>query len=135
MRTMLISLFTVLFLSAGAFAQSTTPPTRTFGGCNKPGTLCFGPAALLSVTAYNLTDKTVEASFSPGLGYGFTAYPNKWYAVGVDVFVSMKTGPYSTISYSVIAKFANYLRIGVAREVVGGNKSWYIPLGVGLDIP
>jgi len=126
----------VLLASPAVLAQAAPPaPTRTFGGCNGPGTICFGPSALLSVTAYNLTAKTVEASFSPGLGYGVTFFQKQWYATGLDVFVSMKTGPYSTISYSVIGKFANYLRIGVAREVIGGNKSWYIPLGVGADIP
>ncbi len=125
----------VLLAPPAVFAQATPAPTRTFGGCNGPGTICFGPSALLSVTAYNLTNGTVEASFSPGLGYGVTFFQKQWYATGLDVFVSMKTGPYSTISYSLIAKFANYLRIGVAREVVGGNKSFYIPLGIGSDIP
>lgn len=113
-----------------------TPPvttTRTFGGCNKIGTFCAGPSALVTVMAYDLTKHKVVGSFAPGLGYGFTIRPNEWYAFGLDGGVSLSTSGQSNLSF--MFKFANYIHVGVARSFGDGGASWLVPIGFGMDIP
>jgi hypothetical protein len=148
------ALAAAVMLSSPAFAQaspaggtladvapSSLPPapapTRTFGGCNKLGTFCAQPSGLITLTGYNITTKEVMATFQPGFGYGFTIHPEDWYAFGLDAFVALQpktdAGP-QRVSLSLVAKFANYLRVGIGRERVGDRSSWVIPIGFGIDV-
>lgn len=129
------ALLFICFLPDIAKAQTApvAEPTRTFGGCNKIGTFCAGPSALITVAAYDLTNHKVVGSFAPGLGYGFTMRPKEWYAYGLDAGLSLQTSGQS--SFSLMFKFANYIHVGVARSFGDAGGAWLIPVGFGIDLP
>lgn len=133
----------LLALAMPARAQAPDPKpdpstTRTFGGCNSTGTFCAGPSILLPLSGYNLTTRTVVANFTPGVGYGITVYPKQWYAAGLDVFIGLKPpigADPQEVKLSLMVKFASYVRVGVARQIIDGKASWVVPIGLGLDVP
>lgn len=134
----LSALFLALAFTSAAKAQTATPvvvaePTRTFGGCNKIGTFCAGPSALVTVGGYDLTHHKVVGSFAPGLGYGFTIHPNDWYATGLDGGVSLNTSGQSSLT--LMFKFANYIHVGISRQFGDSGAAWIVPIGFGIDIP
>lgn len=126
--------FAALLLAGPAFAQEPPVPQRLVGGCNAKGTICAGPSVAISPAAWDLTHHTVVASLSPGLGYGVTFWPDRWYSCGLDYFLTMQSGPVSGISQALMAKAANgYLRVGIARQLFDGRKTWLVPVGIGVD--
>lgn len=126
-----------ILATAPAFGQEVPPPVpqRLVGGCNKTGSICFGPSIAISMTAFDLTHKRVIGSFAPGLGYGVTFNQNRWDAFGLDFYLSMTTGPQEGVTFAGLFKFANgYVRIGLARQILtNGPSSTSIPAGIGLD--
>ena len=82
-----------------------------------------------------MTTGAVEASFSPGIGYGLTFNPTQWYAAGVDLYLSIDPGPGQRVSGAIMAKLiGGWFRVGLARDFVSaGKKCTRIPIGVGLD--
>jgi hypothetical protein len=119
-------------------APSDPPPvppvtSSSFGGC-PTSKVCFGPWVSVNLMAANLTSGKIEASFSPGVGYGVTGWPGQWYSLGFAL-----TGDANPSSQQAqvggIFSFANgYLHIGLSKSFIGDH-SWRIPLGFTLPLP
>lgn len=127
-------------LSAGARAQTAVPgPTAapvtasTFGGCVPSGKVCFGPSLAITAVAINVSKGIVEGSFTPGLGYGFSAFQGKWYSFGADVYGDVDPA-HQQASVALLLKLVNgYVRIGASKGFIGDH-SWRIPIGIGIDL-
>lgn len=110
------------------------PPSTRFGGCTRSGKICFGPSLALAVSAINLTKKSVEGSFKPGLGFGMTVNPGRWSSYGVDFYLTLDPGPTQTASGALMIKFLNgYARAGISKGFIG-DTSLRIPIAVGVDL-
>lgn len=111
-------------------------PTR-FGGCNKVGTLCYGPAANLSLVLFNMRTKDFTLGVVPGVGYGVTFFASQPYKLGVGFFGNFKgnsaNSPSSGMASAVVS-FAEYVRIGAAYEVIGGNGTPYLLGSIGANL-
>lgn len=110
------------------------PAPSKFGGCTKSGKICFGPSLALAVSAINITKKTVEGAFKPGLGFGMTVNPGKWSSYGVDFYLTLDPGPTQTASGALMIKFLNgYARAGISKGFIG-DTALRIPIAVGVDL-
>ena len=136
-----VAIFLLLgLLSAGARAQTSVPgPTAapviasTFGGCVPSGKVCFGPSLAITAVAINISKGTVEGSFTPGLGYGFSAFQGQWYSFGADVYGDVNPAAQQA-SVALLLKLVNgYVRIGASKGFIGDH-SWRIPIGIGIDL-
>lgn len=111
-------------------------PTR-FGGCSKHGNFCYGPAANLSLVLFNMRTGDFTLGVIPGVGYGITAFANQPYKVGVGFFGNFKSksenSPSSGMA-SVVLSFAEYVRLGAAYEVIGGNGTPYMLGSIGANL-
>lgn len=131
-------LLSSLALGTGALAEdksvvATPPPSRIYGGCFAGGKVCVAPSASLTMVAINLSTKVVEGAFSPGIGVGFTAYPDQWFAFGADGFLSLDPGA-NKATVAFMGKFlSGYLRVGVSKGLIG-DSSWRIPVAFGVDL-
>lgn len=123
----------------GDVAPSDPPPATPtrFGGCNKPGTFCYGPAANLSLVLFNMKTKDFTLGVVPGIGYGATFFANQPYKVGVGFFGNFKGASANSPSSgmgSAVVSFAEYVRIGFAYEVIGGAGTPYLLGSVGANL-
>lgn len=105
----------------------------SFGGCTVDGKWCFGPSVAITAAAINLTKKSVEGAFAPGLGYGLQLNKGQWYSVGADFYADINPAT-QQVSLAVMLKLVNgYLRIGASKGFIG-DTAWRIPIGIGVDI-
>lgn len=120
-------------------APSDPPPATAtrFGGCNKIGTFCYGPAANLSLVLFNMKTGDFTLGVVPGVGYGITAFANQPYKIGVGLFGNFKgnsaNSPSSGMASAVVS-FAEYVRIGAAYEVIGGHGTPYLLGSIGANL-
>jgi hypothetical protein len=115
-------------------APSDPPPSSMFGGCLKSGKVCFSPSVSITIAALNFSTKKIEGAFSPGVGYGFTAYPGQWYSVGADAYFTLDPGAQQA-SISLLGKFLNgYFRVGPSKGFIG-DTSWRLLFGSGVNVP
>ncbi|HVV53031.1 MAG TPA: hypothetical protein VHO06_25450 [Polyangia bacterium] len=139
-----LSLFiglSALILGMNSARAQSSPPDRTFGGCNSSGTICGGPSASASFVILDLTDGTSHGGFVPGAGYGVTFSANQWYNYGLALYASYVTGNGAPDIFTplLVASFAEYLRIGVglqrtsAEGNVPGKTDVIMTFGLGLD--
>ena len=113
-------------------------PDRRFGGCTDDHEVCAGPAAALSVVSHSLETGETVAGLIPGVGYGVTAFADKWYNVGADLFLEVRTGEGPDVfAPAFLLSFAEYLRVGVAFERTSNagesNTDTRLLLGIGAD--
>jgi len=110
-----------------------------FGGCFAGGQLCAGPSATVTLGTFDLATQKFAGGVSPGLGYGLTYAPDRWYAVGLAGYLAFSVGggQPNSAKPAVIASFANYLRLGaaysIAEQSVGTLRAWSLVFGVGAD--
>ena len=116
--------FVVAFVSCYAtlfatHAQAQVAPSPQFGGCFASGKLCAGPSAAITVASFNLATSQFSGGISPGLGYGVTYAPDQWYAVGLDLYASLRLGQGqpNQATFSAMGHFANYVFIGVGPSI------------------
>jgi hypothetical protein len=127
------SLLLALALASPARAE------RQFGGCVDRLRLCFGASASLHLLQWNLTTKKLAAGIVPGAGYGATWAPETWHSVGLHLYLSSVVGggQPGNVTPSLVASFANYLRLGTGAKVsVDGGPArveWLLLLGIGSD--
>ena len=135
MRRFLASLALLAALSASPAARA----DRQFGGCSEEIHTCFGFSASLHLVEVNLSARKIGGGFVPGAGYGATFAPDKWYAAGLAAYLSTSVGggKPSNVTPSLVASFANYLRVGVGLSVAEQGSTWgtewLLLLGVGSD--
>jgi hypothetical protein len=132
-----------LFVGTAAFAQEPAPepaPTRRFGGCSTSGRICAGPAVSVSLVGYDLRAKKLQTGLMPGLGYAVSYWASDWYAVGLGVYAAVRQESGNTNgSFTMLASFAEYCRIGIARDVVSATDAtpavgrWVVLGGFGAD--
>lgn len=119
----------------------TALPARAeqFGGCFAGGKLCAGPSATITVGEFNLATQKFSGGVSPGIGYGMTYAPERWYATGLAGYLAFSVGGAQPNSArpALLLSFANYLRLGVGLAVterdVGTLKQWSLLFGIGSD--
>lgn len=112
---------------------------QQFGGCFASGALCAGPSATITVGEYNVTTGKFGGGASPGLGYGITYAPDRWYATGLSLNLAFSVGGGQPNSArpALMLSFANYVRIGVGMAIteqnVGTLRQWSLLFGLGSD--
>lgn len=117
-----------------------TPPPplpvtpSSFGGCNKLGTFCAGPWISVNLIAANLSTGKLEASFTPGVGYGFTLYPGQWYSIGAALVGDANPANQQADIGIIFSVVNGYLHFGLDKAFINDH-SWRIPLGLTLAIP
>lgn len=121
-------------------APSDPPPTplplaswTRFGGCFHGGKLCVSPTVALSITAINLSTKTIEPAFSPGVGVGLTYNPGQWYSVGVSIYANIDPGSQKASAAGMFAFLNGWARLGYSRGFIGDQSSRLL-LGTGIDL-
>lgn len=133
-----IRLLLVMVLFLGALVASVAradEPARTFGGCNKVGTFCYGPTVSISVVGMDVKTGKFTAGVIPGAGYGVTFFADQPYQLGLGGYAAIQSGPDTTSGlFSGIVSFAQYLRVGVGWQVIGGSHSTLALLGLGADL-
>jgi hypothetical protein len=114
-------------------APDPLPAVPLFGGCTKSGKLCFGPSLGIVLSAINLSTGKIEGAFSPGVGYGFTAFPGKWYSAGVSVHLVVDPGAQQASAAGVLKLINGYFRPGFSKGFIG-DKSKRLLFGFGVDL-
>jgi hypothetical protein len=110
-----------------------------FGGCilTVSPTECrleAGPSVAVTVGKYE--SGKFSAGVLPGVGYGLTLYPQRWYSLGLAGYGQLSVGGAAPSSgtLSVLMSFAEYVRLGVGRTFLeGGGGSTALLFGLGLD--
>lgn len=116
-------------------ARADAPVPSQYGGCNKAGTFCYGPALSLSLVGLDLRSGKFTAGIIPGAGYGMTFFADKPYQLGVGGYAAIQSGPETTSGmFSGIVSFAQYVRTGVGWQIVGGSHATLLMLGLGADL-
>lgn len=108
-----------------------------FGGCNKVGSLCYGPSISISLISFNLRTKDFVEGLIPGVGYGVTFFADQPYQLGLAGYANVQTsgpGVPSSGMFSGVLSFAEYIRLGIGYQVIGGNGSTFILGGIGIGI-
>ena len=116
--------------------------TPQFGGCFSSGKACAGPSAAITVASFNLATSQFSGGVAPGLGYGVTYAPAEWYAVGVDLYASLRLGQGqpNQATFSLMAHFANYVFLGIGPSItqmptgVPALVQWSVLGGFGVPI-
>lgn len=139
-RLRLVLVLLVLTLGAtAARAQSRlggadrAPP---FGGCNAEGTVCAGPTAAVTLVGIDLRSGTIVTGIMPGAGYQVTFMADRWHSLGIGGYASLQSGAgdVPTVGLlSVVSSFAQYLRLGVGWQAIGGTHRWLGLFGLGMD--
>jgi hypothetical protein len=113
---------------------------QEFGGCWSGGIYCAGPSATVTVGELNLATGKFSGGVSPGLGYGVTWQPGRWYATGLAGYLAFAVGggAANQARASFLLSFANYVRVGAGvslteRDVGGMLSQWSLLLGIGSD--
>ncbi len=111
------------------------------GGCFAAGKLCAGPSAAITVASFNLATSQFSGGVAPGVGYGLTYAPDRWYAVGLDLYGSLRLGQGqpNQATFSLMGHFANYLFVGIGPSITqrDGHSAlvqWSILGGLGIPI-
>ena len=133
-----VTAFAVLALDR--YANADTGPQ--FGGCFAGGKACAGPSAAITVASFNLKTSEFSGGISPGIGYGITYAPSQWYAVGADLYASMRLGQGqpNQATFSIMGHFANYVFLGIGPSITqepAGTPAlvqWSILGGFGVPI-
>jgi hypothetical protein len=139
MRSILFCLVLLLFAVQASAADRATPQA---GGCFASGRACAGPSAAITVASYNLATSQFSGGISPGLGYGVTYAPDQWYAVGLDLYASLRLGQGqpNQATFSLMGHFANYVFLGVGPSITQRDSGqpalvqWSILGGLGIPI-
>jgi hypothetical protein len=130
LKLALAALVTVIGLAAIA-ARADDPVPPKFGGCQ--GSWCFGPSATISLMAVNVTKKTVEAGFTPGVCYGATHQPGSWSSLGAEGCFELQAAPSQVAKATLMLKFFNgWGRVGISKGFIGDH-DLRIPLAIGSD--
>jgi len=132
----------VAVLLAGAallWASRANAAESQFGGCFAGGALCAGPSAAVTVGEFNLSTQKFGGGLSPGLGYGLTWQPDRWYAVGLAGYLAFQVGggQPNSATPAFMLSFANYLRLGIrysiAEQDAGTARQASVIFGLGSD--
>ena len=128
-------------------AQTPTPVSPQLGGCVASGAVCFGTAADVVLTKIGLSsdNKGISGGFSTGVGYGVTAYPDRFYATGLDLFLNVNlsgaAGVASRVSPALMLHAMNYLFVGLSMDITAPTTTtdsygtgWSMLLGFGSTI-
>jgi hypothetical protein len=116
-----------------------------FGGCivweDEAKTSCkieTGPSVAVTVGKYQ--EGKFSAGLLPGIGYGATLYPERWYAVGLALYGQLQVGGSepSSGAFSGLLSFANYVRLGGGKTWVEQSSGpakgpWCLLFGLGTD--
>lgn len=114
-------------------APDPLPATPLFGGCVKNGKVCFGPSIGVVMAAVNLSTGKIEGAFSPGVGYGFTAFPGKWYSAGLSLHLVIDPGAQQASAAGVLKLINGYFRPGFSKGFIG-DKGSRLLFGFGVDL-
>jgi hypothetical protein len=142
-----VALAAALSFSAPSFAAGGTladvaasdplpgPVPSQFGGCvGAKKNVCFAPSVSVSLVAYNFKSGKLEASFTPGLGYGFTVNPGNWSSVGLDAYLTMDSGA-QRANVSLLGSFFNgYFRPGVSKAFIDDHSWRFLFASFGVPI-
>jgi hypothetical protein len=109
------------------------PASPLFGGCVAKEKVCFGPSIGVVMAAINLSTGKIEGAFSPGVGYGFTAFPGKWYSLGASLHLVIDPGAQQASAAGVLKLINGYFRPGYSKGFVG-DKSDRLLFGFGVDL-
>jgi hypothetical protein len=132
-------------VAAGLFALLAWPAfarAEQFGGCFAGGKVCAGPSAAITVASFNLATSQFSGGVSPGIGYGVTYGKAEWYAVGVDLYASLRLGQGvpNQAAFTLMGHFARYVFLGIGPTVTqreAGQSAlvqWSILGGLGVPI-
>lgn len=117
-------------------APSDPPPVPTtpqIGGCFRSNSICVGPSLSLTLAAVNLTHKTVEGAFSPGVGVGVTFFARQWYSVGLAGFVNLDPGAQNASVSGMVSILNGYARIGYGKGFIGDTSARLL-FGTGIEL-
>lgn len=142
MRQILIAIV-LACLAAAATTAKAQESDRRFGGCfltQSLQTVCYAPAAAITVGVYNMTTGKFSGGMIPGAGYEVTFFSDQPYQVGISGFLSFEVGgdkPNQAIPMGVLS-FAEYLRVGLGRSITeqpsGPAKGeWLLAFSVGSN--
>lgn len=107
---------------------------RTLGTCSADGTICVGPEASVAVLAWDFDAEQLRTGVSPGLGYGLTFLADQPWSLGLGAYLSYsRQGDVDQATPAIIARIAEYIRVGIAWELVDGDASPLLLFGAGLD--
>lgn len=123
----------VAFIVFAIWAKCSHAAESQFGGCFAGGAVCAGPSATITVGEYNVTRAKFSGGVSPGLGYGVTYAPDRWYATGASLNLAFSVGESSYAKPGLVLSFANYVRLGVAAYLYEGRREFAIVGGLGAD--
>jgi hypothetical protein len=94
----------------------------------------------VTVGQFNLATSKFSGGLNPGVGYGLTAYQDRWYATGLAAYLAFSVGggePNQAIP-SMLISFANYLRVGAGVSIVETDgpvrTQWRLLFGLGTDL-
>ena len=137
-RVLLVAL-AVMFVAGMALLG--TARAAEFGGCWSSGVYCAGPSATITVGELNLAEQKFSGGVSPGIGYGVTWQPAKWYSTGLAAYLDFSVGGSkpNRARPALMLSFANYVRIGAALSITertgqGMLAQWSLLFGIGSDI-
>jgi hypothetical protein len=127
----------LVFLAAMAAPARAEGPQ--FGGCILAASptecrLQAGPSVAVTVGKYE--SGKFSAGVLPGVGYGLTLYPERWYSLGLAGYGQLSVGGVSPSSgtLSILLSFAEYVRFGAGRTFLeGGGGSTAVLFGLGVD--
>lgn len=120
-----------LLVASPAFAEG-----GQFGGCFAGEQLCAAPAVAVTVGEYNLTTGRFAGGVSPGIGYGLTYRPDRWYATGLAAYLAFSVGGSepNSAAPALLLSFANYVRLGVGMLIrEQAAPEWRLLFGIGVD--
>lgn len=115
-----VAIIAIIGLVAPALARGQEGPK--FGGCWNNGSSCAGPTVSVNVLEIKLKTGDVTTQFSPGVGYGITFRARDWYKYGFSGNFALKgTAAGQKPQVSLLASFAEYLRVGLTGLAGAGN--------------
>ena len=116
----LLAFISTYAILAATQAHAQVPaPSPQFGGCFASGRACAGPSAAITVASFNLATSQFSGGIALGLGYGVTYAPDQWYAVGLDLYASLRLGQGqpNQATFSLMGHFANYVFLGIGPSI------------------
>jgi hypothetical protein len=122
----------LLFLAVPVLARAEDPK---FGGCvGKAQTTCFGPAVSVTMIAIDAKTADVQFRLDPNLGYAMTVWTDKWYKTSLGFYAGLNsTGTGKRLVPSAVVSVAEYVRVGVERQLGGADARTFFLFALGAD--
>jgi hypothetical protein len=126
------AIVSLLFLFAPVLARADDPK---FGGCvGKTPTTCFGPSVSVTMIAIDAKTGDVQFRLDPNLGYAVTFWTDKWYKTAIGGYAGLNsTGTGKRLVPSAVVSVAEYVRVGLERQLGGADARTFVLFALGAD--